>query len=228
MSPVPAEPDLSGWSIVLPGAWNPAILTPDWVAEKIFGDRSPVQVELGFTIGSDERVITFSERHVMLRISAARLAVMPTMLADNALRVTSEVAVKVLQVLNHTPVHAAGVNFVFKSNELSPELQRTFGAMDVSEFAELTWEPKYRTYGVEFAAESVSGKPAIRLTGRWEQATGAVRIEFNCHFAKRAMEQLQSELAHSMTRLLSPIPKAMNCLGFDWTMPTQETVRATT
>jgi hypothetical protein len=102
-----AAPSLDRTSVVVIGAWNPAIIQPDWLF------RSKV-VE----VGSSEVTVEVNPRTRQYRYS---LGDFRWTVDDNRLEILSQrfedcgvFAARVLALLPHTPVDAVGTNFVFK------------------------------------------------------------------------------------------------------------------
>ncbi|MFM0354119.1 hypothetical protein PQR12_11585 [Paraburkholderia nemoris] len=118
-------------NLVIAGAWNPAILSPNWIAEKAMhrqvGANFQVQVELpiaNLNFGSARPRLAFEGISVAAEPHAVtfRLAYDDADLAN--LGVTT--AANILDLLSHTPVSGFGFNFAFEFDEMNPALIDTF------------------------------------------------------------------------------------------------------
>jgi hypothetical protein len=108
-----AVPD--SWSIVIVGRWNVSILNPTWLGKHVF-ENPEVQVEFSLTPGSPPR---FTSREIRIVPQNAAVTVQAVQYTEAAMRRAEEVACKLLELLQHTPVSAVGVNFGFE--EPSPD-----------------------------------------------------------------------------------------------------------
>ncbi|CAJ5017473.1 Uncharacterised protein [Burkholderia pseudomallei] len=145
-------------NLVVAGAWNPAILTPNWIAERAMrrevGPNFQVQVELptanltfrgarprfvfeGISVSSETHALTFrlpydDEEGASLGITTAA---------------------SILELLSHTPVSGFGINFGFEFDQPSQALLDTFR-------------------GTGFVAEAIADVDAALVAQGW---TGTVR-----------------------------------------------------
>jgi hypothetical protein len=103
------------FSIVVIGAWNPAIFTPEWVAFNLCTDPN-AEVGLSFSIGdaAAPRRLTFED--VELFPGRRQIAVLSKMLTVEGIVKAADVVSRILNTLIHTPVAEAGINYGFESN----------------------------------------------------------------------------------------------------------------
>lgn len=119
-------------TMVIAGAWNPAILTPKWIAQHALGfppDRDfQVGVELPIQEFGQAPRFTFESLTVM----ATSATLLFALSADTRTQVkkTFEVAAKVLELLPHTPVSGVGVNFMFADTAADAKVATTFSSHD--------------------------------------------------------------------------------------------------
>ncbi len=110
-----------GWNTVVLGAWNRAILTPEWIAREIFHitDDRPVPVEVPLNVRGPWRV-----RHgdVAVVVSNFNLDVSIDKYDFDTLELSRTYAIAALETLSRTPVSAAGYNLRFQSTEMPAEL----------------------------------------------------------------------------------------------------------
>jgi hypothetical protein len=102
------------WSVVITGRWNPSILTPGRISEKIFGLPKGQGIEVlvpidgisPYQIRHPKQNITFIPNNERLQIGLGKMNLETLGHAMNA-------GVKVLEWLPETPVSAAGFNVCF-------------------------------------------------------------------------------------------------------------------
>lgn len=125
-----------GWNIVLAGFWNRMIFTPEWVAERVFGQNDfETYVALLPVLP-----VVFKGPSVSMEVSLARLLFRPRKPADEAhLSSAEEMARKVLSALPETPMQAIGVNFSYIEDFPSDSLRAVFNDNDPKELAEMGW-----------------------------------------------------------------------------------------
>ncbi len=105
------------WSVVVTGAWNVAILTPDGIRKRLFElpDGSPVSIEIAI-----DRPGSFRVRHegVIVELSPLGLIISGDPSNLQTLTLACQVAQKALTSLPETPVTATGINFKFRTPDL--------------------------------------------------------------------------------------------------------------
>lgn len=144
-------------SLVIAGAWNPAILTPNWIVERAMdrqvGANFQVQVELpiaNLNIGGRPR-LAFEGISVSAEPHAVTFRLPYEDEAGANLGITT--AARVLELLSHTPVSGFGFNFGFEFDEVNPRLLETFA-------------------GTSFLADAVPDDDAVLVQQGWH---GTVR-----------------------------------------------------
>jgi hypothetical protein len=176
---MPAAPKTDETTVVLVGRWNPAILTPPWLAQHVFGENAeqiPVEMELSSVAGQPPRFTMLG-----LRIMPAfdRLILSPHGLEDEQVAVCETRIRALLNTLPHTPISACGINFTFVDPEPVEPLLELF--TDEEGLAERT--------GLEFETRSTSRARAIAMNGyvlnftRSLSAENVVTYKFNFHYA---------------------------------------------
>ncbi|MFN8138960.1 MAG: hypothetical protein U0R49_04090 [Fimbriimonadales bacterium] len=104
------------WNVLVVGDWNPAILTPEFISSKLLGKSPGEAVELRVNIafpGSYQIV----QPQVLISPSARAFEVSCATADEVALSAAREVAAKALDVLDRTPVRAAGFNLRYSLRE---------------------------------------------------------------------------------------------------------------
>jgi hypothetical protein len=107
-------------SFVAVGAWNPAIIQPNWLHKefpKIITDaNAPILIMPG-GMASGFRL---EYNNFSIEVSGARLVFMPRYFEISAFQLIKSLALGIHEKLYHTPIVAAGNNFAFelKGNEM--------------------------------------------------------------------------------------------------------------
>jgi hypothetical protein len=106
------------WGVVVVGAWNRAILTPDGIRKRLFDlpEGSTVDIEVAI-----DRPGSFRVRHngVIVEPTPMALAISGETNDQKSLEASCQVATKALTALPETPVSAAGVNYRYRISDLS-------------------------------------------------------------------------------------------------------------
>jgi hypothetical protein len=121
--------DLKRPTLVLAGAWNPAIFQPGWIAHHVFGE--PVGAELTMNVaqqrlGNEEKIVIYID-NVGFTVSLSRVEIFAARADSSAFDAVENAAAKILELLPHTPVAAYGINFFFieehPSNDLAEKIR---------------------------------------------------------------------------------------------------------
>lgn len=115
------ELQATDWNVVVVGAWNTAILTPDGIRKRLFElpEGTPVDIEVAV-----DRPGYFRVRHggTLVTPSPTILDVMGGLGDYDSLSKACAVAKKALFNLPETPVAAAGINIRYRIDQLPDEL----------------------------------------------------------------------------------------------------------
>lgn len=95
------------------GAWNPAIIQPHWL-RKYFSDKIPETCQLEITSVGISSAFRMSYPKVFIDPNNGRLVFIPKDFSEETFTYISELSLSVYSKLEHTPVLAAGSNFVFQ------------------------------------------------------------------------------------------------------------------
>jgi hypothetical protein len=167
--------NIENWSLVLAGAWNTAILTPEWLTKHLGVDGGSVQIE--FPIGNPLLPIRYTFQNVRMVVVRDRLIIAPNANDPTVLARAETFAKKILNTLTHTPMSAVGVNFDFIEADAPTDLKNLFRAQDSTKLA-----------GADFVVEATElrrqlrrgqGEPVVNLTLR--QAAPEIAIHVNFH-----------------------------------------------
>jgi hypothetical protein len=124
---------LDNWSVVIQGAWNMAILTPDWLTKNA-GIEGPVQLE--FPVGNPLLPVRLLFQGVRMVVLPDRLILAPSADEMPILQRMEMTARTILTTLKHTPVAAIGVNFAFEEAEPPEKVKALFRLSDSSRLAD--------------------------------------------------------------------------------------------
>jgi len=200
MTPLPSETTL-----VIAGAWNPAILSPEWFMRHGLGLALPAQGEAGPRVQAavptgmglvfDMPRFTIEGITYVARPDALVLA--PETNAAAALDRLQEVARGVLSQLRHTPIGGYGQNFEFKDAEPDPDLLGAFTAAN-EPLAQNTlgWEVDRTALATSYR----SGNRIVNITRQYSAQSNELTVKFNFHYAASSVAaclELVAE-AHSM------------------------------
>ena len=109
------------WNVVVLGAWNPAILTPEGIAELVF--RVPkgtaIAVEVPINVPAPHRV---THAGLAVVVGPGSLEVTTDTYDCDSLKRACECARHAIEELPRTPLSAAGVNLRYRCDEAPSEL----------------------------------------------------------------------------------------------------------
>lgn len=201
-------------TLVIVGAWNPAILVPKWfshhVLERQAGDTFPLQVEIDPDSGRPPR-LRFQFEDFEVLPAADRITFSPRALNQHTLVSAERAARRLLELLPHTPVGAFGQNFEFIETEPADGQIRQFNAASafwMSEVDGLRYEQTAAELRTRVVFDQVK---QLNVMKQWEN--GAIRIRFNFHYqtsgsAASALEHLSGDAFSSNCDLARTLAQA--------------------
>lgn len=163
-----------GWNVVVVGAWNVAILNPEWLGKNVFGTD---QVKLEIPVGGHPLAF--------LRVTGdgVRIITAPDKVQFSPVEVTTETLTKVeatvgklLDLLPHTPVAAIGANFTFQEHDPAEELVEHFLDPDLGSIIDLGFTSEAHTYTRHLKQEDGA---TLNLKTHWDARD--LLFEFNFH-----------------------------------------------
>jgi len=165
--------NLDRCSVVLAGAWNPAIFSPPWVAKRLF---SSTEMEVGLAFG-DMLVLRFGTKDVELVVTSSSVQLRPRRVEQGVFDVVEDVAVRLLETLRETPVRAFGINFGYDVEREGKPLK---------ELVDLQRGRPARTTRIsrsfEIGSESGRrGERAVMNVVLADPTDGALHLDFNEH-----------------------------------------------
>jgi len=180
------------WNVVVVGAWNVAILTPDGIRERLFklstNDALEIQVAL--------------DRPGRFRVVHGGVSVVPTASALEAIasapdavgmQRASEVCATALSELPRTPVSAAGLNFRFSDTEpLSSVLEAAKSGFD-----DLLSDAGYEIAETSLKRSLRLAPGVVNVTLSMPSEASTAQLDFNFHLSSQEPEELKAWLARA-------------------------------
>jgi hypothetical protein len=179
-------------SIVLLGAWNPAILQPNWLVQRVFNkpddEEWPVEMEFSPMPGNPPR---FRIRDITFIPAYDRLTVFAKGWEDDDLTAAEDAAVRVLELLPHTPVRAAGQNFKF----MVASQQEALSMFNVDARLAQYLDFDYNLITTELRSRLQLEDRQLNLFR--VRADDAVLVQFNFHYPVADASEAAEKLRHS-------------------------------
>jgi hypothetical protein len=121
-------PEQSNFIVI--GAWNPAIIQPHWL-RKNFSDQIPETCKIKIVSIGVASAVIMSYPKISIDPNNGRLVFIPKDLSEETMKYIAELSMGIQSKLEHTPIIAAGSNFVFQLDagesftldEIEPEPQ---------------------------------------------------------------------------------------------------------
>lgn len=114
-------------TLILAGAWNPAILSPNWIGRHILGLPSGSVFQVGMLLPVQGQAgaprLTFEGLSMTAAPDALAFHITPE--DAGTVAKTFDVAKRILETLPHTPIAAMGVNFAYQVDHLQGQLSNT-------------------------------------------------------------------------------------------------------
>lgn len=167
------------WTVVLAGEWNVRLFTPQWVGTHLLGEAR-LEIMAALTPGVPS--IRYNSHDVALYPGDQTFVVAARQQTDSALARAEQVAVRVLELLAHTPVTGVGINFNQVEREPSEELRRLVNLPDRDTLAGFGCVTQQTGIARQFLLETTT------LNTRFEFGLpdGAVGVNLNFHFGVRS------------------------------------------
>lgn len=189
-------------SLVLLGAWNRAIFTPDWVSERLFEPREST-VRLGAPPG-----LRHLSELVELVVLSGRIELKPGDASQEAFDEMERVAVDLLEALRETPLSGRGINVAYDT-DITERLDRVLAATEL----ELQ---KHRIAATRVAWRLAGDSPdTINLTVHRDAGSPSCRLDFNHHrdvsSAREAIEHVRGYMGEAVSLSATIARDALGC-----------------
>jgi hypothetical protein len=163
-------PNITDWTVVMVGQWNPAIFSPEWVARKILNTET---IETELAVGPTTTNVRYSTDKLLVIPQQDRLIIASRNTEEVSLLEMESRSRTVLQLLSHTPIRALGINFGFIESNPPVEMVRTFDLSDSGALSDAGSIVKATTLIREIEIPAAILKLKMRLSG------GAIHFHFN-------------------------------------------------
>jgi hypothetical protein len=176
-----ANPD--DWNVIVVGAWNPAILTPDGIARRLFelNREAPVEVQVAIDQQAPIRVV---HGGLMVIPSRNNLVVQPATSGTDGLRRAATILARAVRKLPETPMTAAGVNIRFRLDPVPDELIQIVESEVDARLADLGFAIRHR--GLKRRLTWNEGV----VNCQWLHDDEGSRVGYNFHLASSEPEAL--------------------------------------
>lgn len=180
----------SGWSVVIVGKWNPAILTPAGINKHIFGlePRTPLPVQIALDGHSPYRVGLPNEE-IFVLVDSNQLLFDVVVKDFATLEKSKSLAINALNGLPETPVLAAGWNVNYTNSEVPEKISKIFSTEVDNAFSDEGLSISAHRLGRSF--EYNQGVLNMMLT----REESGYSINFNFHMNSRSGSELKEWLA---------------------------------
>lgn len=176
----------NSFEVVLVGRWNPYILNPQWIAENLFENKSKVQIEFSLNLDTPNR---YKIDNVQITPTPDRVTFSSFDNSDESLILMGNVAVKLCNILSHTPLMAIGVNFAYIEAENKNDLFEKFGFDKNDPFSEGGWQVKTQGFSRFLVKENYSLNFKVSLDRQ-----NNFNFTFNYHYNIRNRDKLNELL----------------------------------
>lgn len=126
-------------TLVIAGAWNPAILTPEWLLihglQKEIDGSNKIQAAMPVGLLFDFPRFALEDLAFIARTDA--LILFPSAVNEDRFALVESVAKRILDELSHTPINGVGHNFEFQDDAPEPNMLKSLSAaqQDVADIA---------------------------------------------------------------------------------------------
>jgi|SRR5882672_38390 len=177
-------------SLVIAGAWNPAILTPAWVLQFGLnrpGSNEPVQIAVPASTSGIFEFPRFTLPEFTYIVRPDTLIMTPPNGAPEAIARMEDAAAAMLDSLQHTPVNGVGHNFEFR--DVNPDPNKlgvfTIASQDIADEAPEGWTSSGTMIASSFRC--ANGSTIANVQRQFDGAN--IIIKFNFHHPLTAVQQ---------------------------------------
>jgi hypothetical protein len=167
-------------SLLIAGAWNPAILTPAWLLQHAMQQPDiqahMVQAVFPTTLNGAFDFPRFALPGFTYTARNDAMVLLPEALTQVALDTVENVAARILDKLSHTPIGGVGHNFEFRHEPVEDEWLVPFhnSQIDLVDAAD-GWDVSRTTLATSF----INGNVAVNIQRYTEGETFVVKFNFH-------------------------------------------------
>lgn len=189
-------------NLVMVGAWNPAIITPNWLKQQFPEMITASEYETAY-VAAPYPAIRYGIEGVFIDPTNGRLRLSPQKADRSRLELIPKLALAIYNRLSHTPIAAMGFNFAYRASA-----GERFAAFDFVK--ERDQERFYQGLGLNRMTHAqikhsfISSKYQLNL--RYDANEEADKVSFNFHYAvseaprvREALEAFNENLSTSET-----------------------------
>jgi hypothetical protein len=186
---MPAKP--IDWNVVVVGAWNLAILTPQGIARRLFQlpPETPVEVQVAVDQPAPIRVV---HSGLMVIPSRDNLVVQPVAASARGLRDAANLLATAVRALPETPMTAAGVNVRYSIDPVPDELVHVVDSDADRRLADLG----FGNIRDRALLRTVAWEEGV-LNCEWHVEPGVARAGYNFHLASNEFARLAAWIEKS-------------------------------
>lgn len=163
-------PNVTDWTIVAVGQWNPHIFSPEWVGRNL-AHTDQLQTELA--VGPVGTAVRYQTPSLTIIPTDDRLIIGCRNVEQTTLQAMEAASRTTLQLLGHTPIRAIGINFGFSESDPPPEMIRTFELNDTGALS----DAGYNVRSTEILREFQHEQATLKL--RMVFAEASIKFHFN-------------------------------------------------
>lgn len=186
---MPAQAD--NWNVIINGAWNLAILTPDGIRKRLFNlpEGTPIQLEVAI-----DRPGSFRAVHESLIVVPSSLQLEVTMQTSDfqSLDKASQIGQLALINLPETPVSAAGINIRYSLTPVPDELIDLLKTPIDDIYSDGGF-----TIGDSTTRRSLDLQPGVVNVEIIQDREGLGSVLFNFHHASNSPDELREWLGRA-------------------------------
>lgn len=206
--------DVTPPTLVVAGAWNPDILTPQWVASNAMG----IKLEQNFSVNVELPIGDPTQRPIFefhdIRYRSMKNALTFFLNKEDKVAESISVVANILALLSHTPVTAFGFNFQYEVEDPSSKLLNTFSSSN--EIASFVDDENAETVKREWKASVKTNDNLLNVHALLEAVK--VSINFNVHFevtsAKEASDKLKvHDIYNKIKTKVNTVATKLSTLG---------------
>ncbi|HYA39748.1 MAG TPA: hypothetical protein VEF34_00460 [Syntrophobacteraceae bacterium] len=128
------KPDFQHWTVAVAGQWNTRLFGPEWVIANLSGGEQ-VNAELLLATGLANLRLHWGGLILIPQQEMIIIGVKEG--SDQTLQKAEELAIKILELLPHTPVQGCGINFGFTDADPPSEMLGLFRLQDSDKISDL-------------------------------------------------------------------------------------------
>lgn len=195
------------WNVVLVGAWNTAIFTPQWVTESLLDlpAGTAIEVQVPMLAGMPIRFIGDS---VVVVPADDRLVIDAKVPTQDGLEAALSVARRAIEELPKTPLSAAGFNLRYRSDETPAQTATVLSSTADDALAKSVQVVTARRLGRALAY----GAGIVNVTLS-DTESGGCLVEFNFHRSSPSCEELANWLTPSWQHAMELVTDVFNAFG---------------